>query len=38
MSELPEHAASNRTYWNRLADEYVEDGRRKWASAAPTGS
>jgi hypothetical protein len=29
MSDLPEHVAGNRAYWNRLAEEYVEDGRRK---------
>jgi SAM-dependent methyltransferase len=32
---LPEHVASNRAYWNRLAGEFVADGRRKWAAAEP---
>jgi SAM-dependent methyltransferase len=36
MSDLPEHVASNREYWNRLAGEYAEDGRRKWAADNPT--
>jgi SAM-dependent methyltransferase len=32
---LPEHVIRNRAYWDELASDYVEDGRRKWASAEP---
>jgi len=35
MPELPEHVASNRAYWNELADEYAPDGLAKWASEEP---
>jgi SAM-dependent methyltransferase len=30
--ELSEHAARNRAEWNRWASEFVEPGRRAWAS------
>ncbi|MBF8289925.1 MAG: Class SAM-dependent methyltransferase [Chloroflexi bacterium] len=33
---LPEHVAANREAWDRYAAEYVEPGRRAWASADPT--
>ena len=29
---LPEHVRANREAWDRYADEYVEPGRRSWAS------
>jgi SAM-dependent methyltransferase len=32
MSELPEHARRNRAYWDSMAHEWVESGRRHWAS------
>jgi SAM-dependent methyltransferase len=34
--ELPEHVRRNRDYWNDLAKEYAEPGRRAWARAEPT--
>ena len=34
-SEVPEHVARNRTAWDRFASEYVEPGRRAWASDEP---
>jgi SAM-dependent methyltransferase len=36
MSELPEHVAINRAFWDELASEYVESGRRNWASEEPS--
>jgi SAM-dependent methyltransferase len=36
MAELPEHVAKNRAYWDGLAPEYVEAGRRNWASEEPS--
>jgi SAM-dependent methyltransferase len=35
VSELPEHVARNRSYWNAVAPEWVESGRRDWAAKAP---
>ncbi len=35
MSELPEHVANNRAYWNELAAEYAPEGVAKWASEEP---
>src|SRR4051794_26882529 len=35
MSELPEHAAGNRAYWNELAAEYAPEGLAKWAREEP---
>jgi len=35
VTELPEHVARNRTYWDGLAADYVADGRRKWAGEEP---
>lgn len=34
--DLPEHVAANREAWDRYAVEYIEPGRRAWASDAPT--
>ncbi|HKN02154.1 MAG TPA: class I SAM-dependent methyltransferase [Candidatus Binataceae bacterium] len=36
MSDLPEHVARNRAYWDDLAQKYVEAGERAWAQEAPT--
>ncbi len=36
MSELPEHVAANREYWDDMADQWVEMGERAWARDAPT--
>lgn len=30
--ELPEHVSRNRTYWDELATDYVEPGRRSWST------
>jgi SAM-dependent methyltransferase len=35
MSDLPEHVAKNRTYWDGLAQKYVDAGGRSWAQDAP---
>ncbi|HET9678340.1 MAG TPA: methyltransferase domain-containing protein [Solirubrobacterales bacterium] len=35
MSELPEHVARNRAYWNGYAEEWVESGREDWAASEP---
>jgi hypothetical protein len=35
MSELLEHVARNRAYWNDLARQYVEAGERAWAREEP---
>jgi SAM-dependent methyltransferase len=35
MTDLPEHAATNRVFWDELADEFVESGRRNWESEEP---
>ena len=32
MSELPEHVATNRAYWDAMATDWVERGRRNWAA------
>ncbi|MDT4949946.1 MAG: hypothetical protein QOJ37_2541, partial [Pseudonocardiales bacterium] len=32
MSELPEHVATNRAYWDAMAADWVERGRRNWAA------
>jgi len=34
--DLPEHVAANREAWDRYAEDYVEPGRRAWASSEPT--
>ena len=36
MSELPEHAAVNREYWDSVADDWVEVGERAWSATSPT--
>ena len=36
MSELPEHVAVNREYWDAMADDWVATGERAWATSAPT--
>jgi SAM-dependent methyltransferase len=36
MADLPEHIARNQVYWDGLAGEYVDDGRRNWESEEPT--
>ncbi len=35
MIDLPEHAATNRAFWDGLADSYVAGGRRNWESEEP---
>ena len=36
MSELPEHVARTRAYWDAMAHEWVDGGRRNWAQPEPT--
>jgi len=31
-ADLPEHVARNRAFWDGLAGDYVDDGRRNWES------
>ena len=35
MSDLPEHVAKNRAYWDAMAHEWVDKGRRDWESPDP---
>jgi SAM-dependent methyltransferase len=35
MSELPEHVARNREFWNGAAGEWVQPGRDDWAAEEP---
>ena len=35
MAELPEHVATNRAFWDGLAERYVESGRRNWEREEP---
>jgi SAM-dependent methyltransferase len=35
-TELPEHVARNRAYWDATADNWVAAGERAWAQAEPT--
>jgi SAM-dependent methyltransferase len=35
LSDLPEDVRRNQTAWNRMAPDYVEHGRRAWASDEP---
>ncbi len=35
MADLPEHVARNRAYWDAVADEWVEPGRRSWQRDEP---
>lgn len=37
MSELPEHVAENRRYWDSSADEWVVAGERAWAQEPTWG-
>ncbi|MEO6351295.1 MAG: class I SAM-dependent methyltransferase, partial [Candidatus Limnocylindrales bacterium] len=32
MTDLPEHVARNRAYWDAMAHEWVEPGRRNWST------
>jgi SAM-dependent methyltransferase len=36
MSELPEHALRNRSYWNGIADEYAAAGLANWEAEEPS--
>jgi SAM-dependent methyltransferase len=36
MHDLPDHVRRNRAYWNRIATDYIEPGRRNWSMAEPT--
>lgn len=36
MTELPEHVAVNRTYWDDRAPEWVAAGERLWRQSVPT--
>lgn len=38
MSEVPEHIAVNRAYWDDMADQWVELGERAWAGQPSWGS
>ncbi|HET8955133.1 MAG TPA: hypothetical protein VFN18_05695 [Solirubrobacterales bacterium] len=35
MSDLPEHVARNRAFWNEAAAEWVQPGRGDWAAKEP---
>ncbi len=35
MSELPEHVARNRAFWNRSAGEWAQPGREDWEAEEP---
>jgi SAM-dependent methyltransferase len=35
MTDLPEHVARNRAYWDAMADDWVEPGRRNWQQSEP---
>jgi SAM-dependent methyltransferase len=35
VTELPEHVSRNRAYWDGMADEWVESGRRNWQQTEP---
>jgi len=35
MSELPEHVAVNRRYWDGMADEWIAAGEQNWARTLP---
>ena len=35
MTNLPEHVARNRAYWDQMADEYVQPGRKNWERTDP---
>ena len=36
MSDLPEHVAANREYWDDMADDWVAMGQRAWAREQPS--
>ena len=36
VSNLPEHAAVNREYWDSVADDWVETGEGAWSTASPS--
>lgn len=36
MTELPEHVAVNRAYWDGMADQWVLPGERAWDSTDPS--
>lgn len=36
MTDLPEHVAANREYWDAMAHQWVEMGERAWAGETPT--
>jgi SAM-dependent methyltransferase len=35
-ADLPEHVARNRAYWDAMAHQWVESGRRNWAASEIT--
>jgi SAM-dependent methyltransferase len=35
MDELPEHVRRNRAYWDAMADQWVDRGRRDWEAPDP---
>jgi SAM-dependent methyltransferase len=35
MPDRPAHAATNRAFWDELADNFVESGRRNWGREEP---
>jgi SAM-dependent methyltransferase len=35
VTDLPEHVRRNRAYWDAMADEWVEPGRRNWSQSEP---
>jgi SAM-dependent methyltransferase len=35
VADLPEHVATNRAFWDVLADKFVVSGRRNWESGEP---
>jgi len=36
VSQLPEHVARNRAYWDEQAADYVQSGERNWAAEEPS--
>jgi SAM-dependent methyltransferase len=36
VSQLPEHVARNRAYWDEQAPDYVQSGEGKWAAEEPS--
>ena len=35
MSKLPDHVNENRRYWDEMADQWIAEGERAWASRVP---